>query len=56
MIYNRNVDGSDIDVETQDGVVTLRGQVDSDAERELALSIASDIKGVESVKSELTGG
>lgn len=56
LIYNRNVDGSDIDVETQDGVVTLRGRVDSDAERELALSIASDIKGVESVKSELTGG
>ena len=54
LLYNRNVDGSDINVDTQNGVVTLRGHVDSDFEREQAITIARNIKGVKSVKSELT--
>ncbi|OMH33623.1 BON domain-containing protein [Motiliproteus sp. MSK22-1] len=55
LIYNRNVDGVDIDVSTQKGVVTLRGRVDSEFERKLAISIAEGVKGVKSVSSELQG-
>jgi hyperosmotically inducible protein len=54
LIYNRHVDGSDIDVDTSNGIVILRGHVASDYEREQAISIARDIKGVKTVKSELT--
>ncbi|MGB7930802.1 MAG: BON domain-containing protein [Gammaproteobacteria bacterium] len=53
-LYNRNVDGSDINVDTRNGVVTLRGHVDSDFEREQAITIARNIKGVKAVMSELT--
>lgn len=52
MIYNRNVDANDIDVDTKNGVVILHGRVDSDFEREQAISIAASIKGVKSVKPE----
>lgn len=53
LLYNRAVDGSDINVETRDGVVSLYGQVDSDHERQQAISLASGIKGVKSVNDEL---
>lgn len=53
LIYNRSVDGSDIDVDVKDGVVTLRGHIDSDYEGKQAVDIAQGIKGVKSVKSEL---
>lgn len=53
LIYNRSVDGSDIDVDVKDGVVTLRGHIDSDYEGKQAVNIAQGIKGVKSVKSEL---
>ncbi len=56
LLYNRTVDGSDINVDTQDGVVTLRGRVDSDFERKQAISIAGSVKGVKSVKADLEGG
>jgi osmotically-inducible protein OsmY len=41
-------------VDTSNGIVILRGHVASDYEREQAISIARDIKGVKTVKSELT--
>lgn len=55
LLYNRTVDGTDIDVETKNGVVTLRGHIDSDYEGKQAVNIASGIKGVKSVKSDLKG-
>lgn len=54
LLYNRTVDGGDIHVDTQNGVVTLRGHVDGDFEREQAITIARNIKGLKTVKSELT--
>nr|WP_067296728.1 BON domain-containing protein [Marinobacterium profundum] len=56
LLYNRNVDGSDIDVDTKEGVVSLHGQVDSDFERELAISISNSVKGVKSVTAQLSTG
>jgi hyperosmotically inducible periplasmic protein len=57
--YSSNVDGSDISVNTANGIVTLSGQVDSGAERELAIELAKNIKGVKNVQSKgltLAGG
>ena len=50
-MYSSNVDGSDIDVSTRGGVVTLNGKVDSGAERALAIELADNVRGVKSVQS-----
>ena len=47
------LEGSDIDVDTNDGVVTLTGTVASQAGRARAVAIAKQIEGVKSVKDEL---
>jgi hyperosmotically inducible periplasmic protein len=54
-LYSRNVSGSDIEVKTLDGVVTLKGKVDSGAERALAIELVQNLRGVKSVSAtELT--
>lgn len=53
LIYNRSIDGTDIDVDTSKGVVSLKGTVDSGFEKKEAVSIASDIRGVKKVKDAL---
>jgi hyperosmotically inducible protein len=50
--YSTNVDGSDISVTTDAGIVTLSGKVDSGAERALAIELAKNIRGVKSVNSK----
>lgn len=50
--YSSNVDGSDIAVSTDSGIVTLRGKVDSGAERALAIELAQNVRGVKSVQSK----
>lgn len=52
LMYTRNVDGTDISVETKNGVVTLSGTVENGAERELAKEITEGIRGVKDVKTE----
>ena len=47
-----NVDGSDISVSTDKGIVTLSGKVDSGAERALAIELAQNVRGVNSVNSK----
>jgi hyperosmotically inducible periplasmic protein len=42
-----------IDVDTLEGVVTLRGQVPSETEKQRAEEIASGVSGVKSVRNEL---
>jgi osmotically-inducible protein OsmY len=51
-LYSSNVDGSDISVNTKDGVVTLTGKVESGAERALAIEFAENVRGVKSVESK----
>lgn len=46
--------GLDISVETQQGVVTLTGSVQSDSAKELATTIAQGVDGVKSVNNQLT--
>ena len=50
--YSSNVDGSDISVNTDKGVVMLSGKVDSGAERALAIELAQNVRGVKSVQSK----
>ncbi len=49
LLWTEGVHGSDIDVDTKDGVVTLNGTVESGYEKELAIDIAQGIRGVERV-------
>lgn len=46
LLFSRGVSGSAINVDTRDGVVTLSGDVESEAEKELAVRLARDIRGV----------
>jgi osmotically-inducible protein OsmY len=52
LLYSTNVRGTDITVNTTNGVVTLNGRVDSGAERALAISLAENVRGVKSVNSK----
>lgn len=51
-MYSNNVDGSDIDVSTNSGVVTLKGKLESGVERALAIELAQNVRGVKSVHSK----
>lgn len=53
LLWNANTQGLRIDVDTEDGVVTLRGKVASSAEADLAKLIARNTSGVREVRSEL---
>ncbi|MCB0309612.1 MAG: BON domain-containing protein [Bdellovibrionales bacterium] len=52
-LTNSNVDGLDINVDTMNGKVTLKGTVASDQEKALAVQIAKNTDGVSSVNDEL---
>lgn len=51
-MYSSNINGGDIDVSTNNGVVTLTGKVASGIERSLAIETAQNIRGVKSVTSK----
>ena len=52
LLYSSNVSGADITVTTVAGVVTLKGKLDSGAERALAIELAQNVKGVKSVNAK----
>ena len=43
-LFDSEVGGTDIDVDTDNGVVTLKGSVESDAEKQLAMEIAKNAR------------
>lgn len=51
-MYSSNINGSDIDVSTNNGIVTLTGKVASGSEQSLAVETAQNIRGVKSVTSK----
>jgi len=53
LLATDGVAGTDINVDTKDGVVTLTGNVKSKAEADKAVSVARGIKGVTKVDSKL---
>ena len=52
LMFTRGVDSFDIAVTTLNGVVSLSGMVDSTAERELAMRVTQDVRGVRKVEAE----
>lgn len=54
LLLNENTSGTAIDVDTNNGVVTLTGEVASDEERDLAGMIAKNTDGTKSVNNKLT--
>lgn len=53
LLMESEVGGTDVEVEVTEGVVTLTGKVSSDAERQLAVTIAKNANDVKDVKDEL---
>jgi len=51
LLATENVSGLDIKVETVDGVVTLSGAVASKTQKDKAIAVAKQIKGVKSVEA-----
>jgi hyperosmotically inducible protein len=49
LLWTSGVDGLDIDVEAKDGKVMLKGPVDSEWERQQAIELAQNIRGVKEV-------
>ena len=54
LLDDPDVKGLKIDVDTRDGVVFLTGSVRSDVEKEKAVQLAKETKGVRDVQSNLT--
>jgi osmotically-inducible protein OsmY len=54
LLANANIAGTEIDVDTENNVVMLTGQVESRVEKQLAEYIARNTSGVQSVNSYLT--
>ena len=56
LFFNRNVSAVNTEVDVTDGVVTLKGHADSQAQKDLTGEYAKDINGVKDVKNEMTIG
>jgi len=54
LFFNRNVSAVNTEVDVTDGVVTLKGQADSQAQKDLTGEYAKDINGVKGVNNEMT--
>ena len=54
LLFHRNVSASGTDVYVNDGIVSLRGEASSQAQKELTTEYAKDVEGVKEVKNEMT--
>jgi osmotically-inducible protein OsmY len=54
LLFHRNVNARKTEVEVKDGVVTLKGEASSEAQKELTGEYANDIEGVKEVRNEMT--
>ena len=54
LFFHRYVNAGNTVVEVKDGIVTLKGEATSTAQKELTAEYASDIDGVKEVKNEMT--
>ena len=54
LLFHRNVDAGKTTVEVKDGIVTLKGEASSMAQKELTAEYAKDIEGVKEVKNAMT--
>jgi osmotically-inducible protein OsmY len=54
LLFHRSVSGIKTEVDVKDGSVTLRGDADNQAQKDLATEYAKDVEGVKNVKNEMT--
>lgn len=54
LLFHRNVSGFETEVNVKDGIVTLRGEATSLAQKDLTTEYAKDVEGVKEVKNEMT--
>ncbi len=54
LLFHRNVSAGKTEVDVKDGIVTLRGNADSEAQRELTTEYVKDVGGVKDVRNEMT--
>ena len=54
LMFQRNVNAGATTVEAKDGVVTLTGETDNEAQKALTAEYAADIEGVTAVNNEMT--
>lgn len=54
LLFHRNVSAAKTEVHVKDGVVSLRGEASSEAQKELTTEYAKDVEGVKTVKNEMT--
>ncbi len=54
LLFHRSVSAGKTEVDVKDGIVTLRGDAASQAQKELTTEYARDVEGVKGVKNEMT--
>jgi hyperosmotically inducible periplasmic protein len=54
LLYNRHVSAVKTQVFVENGIVTLKGEADSQAQKDLTGEYAKDVKGIKEVKNEMT--
>jgi hyperosmotically inducible periplasmic protein len=54
LLFHRSVSAGETEVDVKDGIVTLRGNATSEAQKELTTEYAGDVDGVKDVKNEMT--
>ena len=54
LFFNRNVSAVNTEVDVTDGVVTLKGRADNQAQKDLTGEYAKDVDGVKGIKNEMT--
>jgi osmotically-inducible protein OsmY len=54
LLFHRSVSDSKTEVYVNEGIVTLRGEAASEAQKELTTEYAKDVEGVKEVKNEMT--
>jgi len=54
LLFHRSVSGFKTEVNVKDGIVTLRGEATSQAQKDLTTEYAKDVEGVKGVKNEMT--
>ncbi len=54
LLFHSNVSGAETEVTAENGIVTLRGQAASNAQKDLTTEYARDVEGVKDVVNEMT--
>ena len=54
LLFHSSVSASATKVDVKDGIVTLQGEADSQAQKDLTSEYAKDVEGVKDVKNEMT--